>query len=294
MQRNGKVAQADAATPEAVAMTPEANGMMPEAFATTSQVDATAPQAFATTSQADAIAPQAFATAPQAFATTSQVDATTSQAPVRSQFTLGYRANGSIEQRLLAAKVAIEGVLADPALQSALTPYGYDLAGMQQGKALLDQAQALAQQQRARMGNQRRATDTRDTTQAQAHAFYMRQVAIARVALRRDRGAAEALDLAAARKRTLAGWLMQAQQFYANALNDAAILTKLAAHGLTTEQLEHGQAQVEAVAASAVTHQQRKDVKQEATRARDAALQALNDWMRDFTAIARVALADLA
>jgi len=92
------------------------------------------------------------------------------------------------------------------------------------------------------------------------------------VALRRDRGAAEALDLVVARKTTIAGWLMQAQQFYANALNDAAILTRLAAHGLTVEQLEQGQSQVESVAANTVTHRQRKDRKQEATRARDVVI----------------------
>ncbi len=293
MQRNGKTAKADAATFQADATASQADAATPQADAATFQAFATASQADATTSQADAAMPQADATTSQAFATASQADATTSQAPARSQFTLGYRAKDSMEQRLLAAKVAIEGVLADPALQSALTSYSYNLARMQQGKTLLDQAQALVQQQRARMGDQRRATETRDTTQAQANALYMRQVAIARVALRDDPGVAQALDLAAARKTTFAGWLMQAQQFYANTLNDAAILIRLAAYGLATEQLEQGQAQVAAVAADVVAQQQRKDVKQEATRARDAALRALDDWMRDFNAIARVALAEL-
>jgi hypothetical protein len=63
-------------------------------------------------SQADATASQADATASQADATASQADATTSQAPARSQFTLGYLVNDNIERRLLAAQVAIEGVLA--------------------------------------------------------------------------------------------------------------------------------------------------------------------------------------
>lgn len=41
-----------------------------------------------------------------------------------------------------------------------------------------------------------------------------------------------------------------------------------------------------------VAQQTTKDAAQEATRARDAALNALTRWMRDFLAIMRVALAD--
>lgn len=279
MQRNGKTPQAAAVTSQAAATTPQAA--------------AATPQSAATTPQAAAVRPQAAATTPQAAAALSQGAATPQQPSARSRRGLSaYRSYASIEQRLMAAQVAIEAVLTDAALQSALAPYGYDLARIRQGKALRDQALALAQQQRARAGDQRSATDARDAAQAQAHTIYMRQIALARVALRDDRGAAQALDLAAARKRSPAGWLMQAQQFYANALNDAAILEKLAGYGLTREQLALGQSQMDTVAASVVARQQRKGVKQETTQARDAALRALNRWMQDFMAVARVALAE--
>jgi hypothetical protein len=41
-----------------------------------------------------------------------------------------------------------------------------------------------------------------------------------------------------------------------------------------------------------VVQQAARGAAQASTHARDAALQALNDWMRDFLAIARIALAD--
>src|SRR5206468_5027889 len=121
-----------------------------------------------------------------------------------------YRADSSIEQRLMAAKVAIETVLADTELQDALAPYGYDATQLLQGRALREQALALAQQQRARVGDQFAAIDSRAQSQAQAHAVYMRHVALARIALRDDRGASQKLDLSA-RKRTQAGWVLQAE-----------------------------------------------------------------------------------
>lgn len=205
---------------------------------------------------------------------------------------IAYRADTPIERRLLTAQMALDEVLADAALQAALAPRGYDQARLLEGRALRDTAQALAQQQRARTGDQRRAKAVKEATKSQAHAFFKSQVDLARTALRDDPGAAEALDLGV-RKRSSAGWLAQAQQFYANALNDPAILGKLATFGITREELEQGQSQVEAVVAGAVTHQQRKGVKQETTRARDAALAALDRWMQDFNAVVRVALARL-
>jgi hypothetical protein len=109
----------------------------------------------------------------------------------------------------MAAQVAIEAVLADPKLQDALAPYGYDTTRVLQGKALREQTLALVQQQRASVGDKFAATDSRAAAQEQAHVAYMRHVALARIALRDDRGAAQKLDLSA-RKRTQAGWLLQA------------------------------------------------------------------------------------
>jgi hypothetical protein len=191
----------------------------------------------------------------------------------------------------MAAHIAIEAVLADPSLASALAAHGYDRSRMLAGRALREQAAAHARQQRARSGDQLAATDARNNARAQLHAVYRQHVATARVALRDDRGAALRLDLSA-RKHTQAGWLMQAEQFYTNALGDQAIVAALAAYGVTAEHLGEAQTQMAAVAAAQVTQQQRRALAQETTRARNAAFQQLNHWMRDFLAIARIALAD--
>jgi hypothetical protein len=159
-----------------------------------------------------------------------------------------------------------------------------------QGQALRAQALALVQQHTQR-GSQFAAIDARTHAQAQVHALYIRHVAFARIALREDRSAAEALDLSE-RKRKLAGWVLQAQQFYTNALADPTIVARLDRHGVRSDQLVAAQAQVEAVAQAIVIQQNRKGITQASKRERDAALQALNDWMRDFMAVARLALAD--
>jgi hypothetical protein len=203
-----------------------------------------------------------------------------------------FSAKDSIAQRLAAAQLAIDAVLADGKLQTILAAYGYSAVRMAEGKALYNQALALQQQQRARYGSRYRASDAHATTQAQAHKVYKQHRSVARVALRGDRGAAEMLGLSVPLPTTEAGWLLQARQFYANALTDTAILSALALYNLTQEQLAAGQAQVAAVVAGAVGRQASRSAAQASTQARDAALQELNRWMRDFLAIARIALAD--
>jgi hypothetical protein len=203
---------------------------------------------------------------------------------------LGAGVGDSIDARLLAARVAIGAVMADPAMQDSLALYGYDAERMRAGQVLYERALALHQRQQAGYGERYAATDARDAAQAQAHTAYMRYLAVARVALRGDRGAARALGLAQTRKRSNAGWLSQAQQFYANALGDSAIGQRLAAFGATHSQLSAGQQLVAAAATKLVAQQTSREAALALTKQRDAALAAMGAWMRDFRAIARVAL----
>jgi len=262
------------------------NGSSTKGSGTTMQAPEAAMEAPAMTMQAPSTTMEGSGITPQAPASAMQATAR----PSRRRLT-GYRADASIAQRLVSAQIAIEAVLADAALQEAMAAYGYDATRMLEGRALREQALGLVQQQRARLGAQLAATDARAAAQAQAHAIYMRHVGVARVALRGDRGATQALDLAG-RKRSKSSWLMQAQQFYANLLDDAAIVAKLAGFGLAPAQIAAGQQLVAAVAAGDVAQQSRKSIAQETMKMRDATLEALNDWMRDFLAIARIALAE--
>jgi len=196
----------------------------------------------------------------------------------------------SIDAQLLAARVAIDTVLGDPDMQAALALYGYDAEHIRAGQALYERALALHRQQQAGYGERYTATDARDAAQAQAHAVYIRHLAIARVALRGERGPAQALGLARSRERSCAGWLGQAQQFYANALSNSAIGRKLASFGATQPQLIQAQQLVAAVAVKLMAQQATKESALALTKQRNAALDAMGAWMRDFRAIARVAL----
>ena len=73
-------------------------------------------------------------------------------------------------------------------------------------------------------------------------------------------------------------------------MNSPDILAKLGIYGVTEEKLETGQAEVKAVEAANLVQEKERGEAQTATKARDVALDELNEWMGDFIALARVAL----
>jgi hypothetical protein len=200
------------------------------------------------------------------------------------------RTKPRIEHRLTEAQVAITNVLASPDLQDALAAYGYTAERIAQGETLCGAAKAQYQHKVAAYGGLRSAGDALSIAERQAQGVYTRHIKIARVALESDRGALQALHLLGRRKPSLAGWLVQAQHFYAVALANPTIMRKLADFSLAPRMLEEGARQVETVAARHAARRQQRAIAQDATRSRNEALTELDDWMHDFKTIARVAL----
>jgi hypothetical protein len=197
-----------------------------------------------------------------------------------------------ISERITAAQVALDNAASDPVLQEALVPFGYDAERLAEGRALLDAAQAAQETMTAEYGDQYEATDALQAAFETADTTYMRHLKVARVALQNERGAAQALALTGRRKRTISGWLDQARQFYDNALGDEAVLAALGRFGITPEALEAARVEIDAVAAANAAQEREKGEAQDATEARDQAMDALDAWMSDFRAIARIALED--
>lgn len=132
--------------------------------------------------------------------------------------------------------------------------------------------------------------DTLHTLWQQADDTYMRLLKLARLALRDHRGDLSALRLNGDRDRTLAGWIVQAGQFYTNALASPELLARLVTHGVTEAKLRAGQVQLLAVEHAQAVQQRNRGRAKQHKGARDAALQSLNRWYADFIQTARIAL----
>jgi hypothetical protein len=201
-------------------------------------------------------------------------------------------ARQSIAEQLNSAQVALDNARNNADILALLSEYMYDLDRLNEGAALLVSAQDLNETQEREYGEQFTATDTFDEAWAAAALLYNQQVALARVALKNKRGAQASLALDGRRKRTLSGWLEQANLFYKNAMADPSIMTELAKVGLSQAKIEAGWNLVKSVEATNTVQEKEKGEAQQATIVRDQALEVLDDWLEDFETIAGIALAD--
>ncbi len=196
----------------------------------------------------------------------------------------------SIQNLLMQAQTAIDNALTDDEVKGFLSVFGYDDTVLNAGKALLDEANQLNQQQLKEYGDQYSATQEFTAKWETAKSDYTRFIKIARVAVKKDPAAYQKLGLSGPRRQSFSSLSAQMDKFYTNALADPAILSALGRFGVTQDKLTSGKQNYDAAKAASVTQQNEKGEAQQATLARDKAVDALEDWLSDFTAIARIAL----
>ena len=200
------------------------------------------------------------------------------------------RPKQSIDERLLAAQVAIDNGLGDAGIAAALGAFGYDQAKLNAGKTLYTEAVALVNKQKAEYGDQFEASAAVKAAWDKADAAYSASLKVARVALKDSAKGQAAMMLSGTRKQSLSGWIEQATAFYSNMLGNADLLAAMAAFGYDQANLAAEQALAQAVVNANLVQEKEKGEAQDATKLRDAKLDALDTWMSDFKAIATVAL----
>ena len=195
----------------------------------------------------------------------------------------------SIDQKIIEQQHTLENATNHPGIQQKLNRVSYDRKTLREGKALNEKLRLLQIAKKDHYGAQATATDTLAANLAEAQRRYHEQVTLARLAFKNDRGMKIKLEINGPRKKSKDAWLAQAMTFYEK-IDEMA--PAMADYGVTQETLQQTKAMVESLAA--VRQQQLQSIgeAQDATEQRDIALRAMNSWMSDFRAAARVALKD--
>ena len=197
-----------------------------------------------------------------------------------------------IAERLLAAQLAIDNALKIPKILDELTAYGYNAERIAAGKKLYEEASELVNFQKKEYGEQYEATDDVNTAWETADKAYMTTLKVARIALRANVSAQNALALTGIRKNSLSGWLEQTDVFYRNLLADPEMIATMGNFGYNKEKLDAEKVLVDAVADANLIQEKEKGEALDATAKRDAKMDELDKWMADFKQIALIALAD--
>ena len=196
----------------------------------------------------------------------------------------------SIDQRLLEAQVAIDNSLNNPVILDAVTLFGYDEARLKAARALYDETMALVAAQKLEYGEQYEATAVVQAAWDTADLAYKRALKISRIVFKGNEKARNALRLSGTRKQTLSGWLEEATVFYTNLLATPDFIAAMTPYSYDQTKLEAEAALVVAVANANAAQDKERGEAQEATKARDAKLDELDQWLADYKAIAQVAL----
>lgn len=194
----------------------------------------------------------------------------------------------SIPKLFAEANMYIQNASTQPEIQKKLNLQGFTPKRMQEGATFLAHAMLSHTHKTEKYGEKKSVSSQVKTHEEQARQRFMEHVAIVKFVFRKDAAMLSQFNVDRVSKK-VHEWILQASYFY---LKSGEHKEVLAQHSLTAEEMAQAMAMVEAVSTARNQRMLRKGEAEDATRTRDLSLKALKKWMKDFRAIARVALRD--
>ncbi len=202
------------------------------------------------------------------------------------------RKGRSIADKIMAAETKVNNTLAYPEILAKVAVFGYSELVMQEGRVLVEEVKILNQHQDLKYGEQKAATQRVRELWGEAKRKYADLISFCRLAMRNDTLAIRALNLDGQRKESLTGWLKEANSFYGNLIESAEFQGKLARFNITEEIISEHREALEELNAAVTQQDKEMGDAQESTKLRDIKLDEMEEWIHDFTVVARIALAD--
>lgn len=195
-----------------------------------------------------------------------------------------------IEDKLNAAKLAIQNTQGDDELQSLVGAYGYNAAAMQEGLALYTKALEAYGKQKALAGSQKDATARLKEFEAEAREAYQGLAQVARAVFKSDRAVLKSLNLEGNMPALASVFISRAYVLFDNAANLAEAKETLSRYGYNAQKLAEERAKIEDFDEASQAQEAAKGTAQQATRDQEAAIDAMIGWLMQYLRIAKVAL----
>jgi hypothetical protein len=203
-----------------------------------------------------------------------------------------YTQKMTMEERLLAADVAISNAIGDEVIMERLSFLGYDETRVTAGYELFKRVRELYNEQKKEYGEQFKASDAMYKAWESARVLYRQYSTLARVLFKNDTGILSNLGLDKEQASKLANWVTQANQFYTNAMNTREIQDKMVEYTVTKERLQAALEEVNQLLKYEKDQEKEKSEAQKATDERDKAFSQLDEFMYNLLQIAKVMLYD--
>ena len=198
----------------------------------------------------------------------------------------------SNEKALLNYDAIFTNVSTQPVIQNELAEYGYDAAKIAEGKSLADVARKAYNDNLRENAEVTAARKNFDLQVEQFLAVYVAHRKAAKVCFRRDPAVIKQLGIVGRDPDAFAPRLEEAENFYRIIDLTPAIAASLVQFKITPETIAKAQHQAALVRQARADYLREKGESQDATKQKDAAFRAIETWLSDFFAVARIALED--
>lgn len=194
------------------------------------------------------------------------------------------------DNRLVLARQAITIVKNDDELRTLLLKYGIDDARLDEGLGLQEAAQHVTSKRVMDYGSGIVSSQTFRASLKKARKTYGEIRRVLRVALDPDdRGMLTQLRMHQRTSRRIEVFIAQAQHFYTEALAMPELLAVIARFNITPAVLEAGLAELNAMEQDRMQQKQQRGLAQVTAQQRKATMAELDQWMKEFLAIVRIA-----
>ena len=179
-----------------------------------------------------------------------------------------------------------------PQIATTMAEYGYGPAAMATGQALYDTTVLAFDSNTTETDEASAAYATFDTKKNQLGDIYSAHRRKAKVVFSDDPVTAKKLGILGSLPEAYVNWLDTVGKFYTVSIKDVEIQTKLGKLKITLDDLNAANALIPEVKASRAAYLKEKGESEDATSIKDAAFGKLDDWMREFYSVAKIAMED--
>lgn len=189
-------------------------------------------------------------------------------------------------------RVALGNAETHSEVSGIMAELGFDSAKIAEGKALLAQTRSLYDLNKTEDDETSAAYQLFSKKRSELEKVFHMQRKKAKVIFRNDGLTARRLAISGERPREYINWLEAARKFYSTAIGDTDIQNKLTRLAITSEQLNDANKLLNEMETARAEYLRERGESQDATKAKDAALAKMGDWMSEFYAVARIGLDD--
>ncbi len=188
--------------------------------------------------------------------------------------------------------VALENAGSQPKIAALMTELGFGPETLAQGRILLTQTRAVYDLNETEDDETSEASGEFKSKKAELSGIYRMHRKKAKIVFRNDGLTLEKLWLLGSLPQIYIKWLETVRKFYTVAAEDPEIQPKLLRLRISADDITAANALIDEVKTARTNYLREVGESQDATKAKDAAMAEMEDWMSEFYAVARIALED--